>query len=595
MGDGGEGPTTRGGGGGGGGGMSTVGGPSTSEDDEWKFGFNGYMRAPMRIGIGERINAKTDQSETTLSTPQLPNDQYLDWQYTKSVPRSWLESYFSYGNNWAKGVFALQAYRFSDSSWADPEAQFGIGQVWIELTPDMASIDDNMRLNAKFGSFSSRYGGAGQYDAGGYDTYVIGRTHQIGQTVRVEYDYNDAILFFEEGFGTKQPNPSPFHNTKFTLLGHAHVGFDWDQFLRLGVHVMHAWTQEPDHDCQSREEEVAFNEANQGASIDSSPVVTRLVAQFAEGPVGACKHEATDGSDDRLVSNGVSLPLSDANATGGLVRRSDTPDGSLTVVGLDAVLTPGVLGRFFLGVSRIMASHAITVAPAFEVIHASGGGFFKSGVTHQYLNENSNWETYDTMSQGGNGHVDTIEAQWNLSISSLVGSEVFGTHTLDLETFFMLNLISSDDDTNMDGISKLKFGGDLSWHPSGWFGLGLRGDRVQPRSDIPEQSFTVLAPRIILRSSYTSHERIHIGYARYMYAQRECEPGNFLYCVQAPGATVSPDGMGTRPGINASKDFRGTPVDVESTAGPYDPVPGAIQAWDPPHENVFFISADIWW
>src|SRR5690606_13037378 len=88
--------------------MSSVAGPAVAEGDEWSFGFNGYMRAPMRIGIGERINAKTDQSQTTFSTPQLPNDQYLDWQSTKTVPRSWLESYFSYGNNWARGVFSIE-------------------------------------------------------------------------------------------------------------------------------------------------------------------------------------------------------------------------------------------------------------------------------------------------------------------------------------------------------------------------------------------------------------------------------------------------------------------------------------------------------
>ncbi len=602
MGDSGDGPSTRGAGaGGGGGGITTFGGPTSSEGDEWKFGFNGYFRAPMRVGMGERINAKTDQSKTTLSTPQIPNDQYLDWQYTKSVPRSWLESYFSYGNSWAKGVFGLQAFRFSDASWADPEAQFGVGQGWVELTPDMGSIDENMRLTAKVGAFSSRYGGAGQYDAGGYDTYIIGRTHQMGQTVRVEYDYDDMMFFFEEGFGTKQPNPNPFHNTKFTLLAHAHAGFSWDQFLSVGVHIMHAWTQEPDHDCQSREEEVAFNEAGQGAQIEDSPLVQRLVAEFAEGPVGACKHEATDGSDDRLVADGVSVPRP-AGAQGNLVRRSDTPDGSLTVVGLDAVLTPGVLGRFFLGVSRIMASHAVTVAPAFEVIHANGGGFFKSGVTHQFFNEKSRWDNHAVASRGGSGHIDTIEAQWNLSLSSLIGSEVFGGHTLDLETFFMLNMITVDadsidegvDDPNMDGVSKMKFGGDLSWHPTGWFGLGLRGDRVQPRSDLPEQSFTVLAPRAIFRSSYTSHERINIGYARYIYAQRECG-SDFLRCVQAPGATVAPDGFGNRPGINATKMFRGTPVDVESGAGPFNASPNAIQSWDPPHENVFFVSADIWW
>src|SRR5690606_18751016 len=36
------------------GGGASVAGPSVAAEDEWKFGFHGYMRAPMRFGIGER-------------------------------------------------------------------------------------------------------------------------------------------------------------------------------------------------------------------------------------------------------------------------------------------------------------------------------------------------------------------------------------------------------------------------------------------------------------------------------------------------------------------------------------------------------------
>src|SRR5690606_36989350 len=69
-------------------GSALAGGPVNDSDDEWKFDYHGYLRAPMRIGIGERANAKTNQSVTTLSVPQIPTDQYIDWQYTQSAPRS---------------------------------------------------------------------------------------------------------------------------------------------------------------------------------------------------------------------------------------------------------------------------------------------------------------------------------------------------------------------------------------------------------------------------------------------------------------------------------------------------------------------------
>lgn len=579
MGDSAGAASTRGGGSGNSSG--SYGGPQTSSDDEWKFGFNGYLRAPMRIGVGSRIHAKPDQAVTTLTSPQIPNDQYLDWQYTKSVQRSWLESFFSYGNNWAKGVFAIQAFRFTDSSFPDSEAQFGVGQAWVELTPDMMAIDENLRVNAKVGSFWGRYGGAGQYDAGAYDTFIIGRTHTMGESVRAEYDLDDMTVFFEEGFGTKQPHPSPFNSTKFTLLGHLHGGFNWDQLLSVNAHYMRAWTQEPDHDCVSREEEAAYY--GQKANGDQT-ARDDMMTLYAEAPVGACKHETA--GNDKTVGMG---------SGGGIVRRSDSPDGHVDIMGIDAVLTPGALGRFFVGYSHINAVHAVSVDSAFETIHADGGGFFKMGLTHQYFVSRKNWDNPTTWNGGGNGSIDSIEWQWDLSLSSLIGSEVFGQQALDLQAFMMLNLIKSTDDTTMDGISKLKFGAELTYSPLSWFGIGLRGDQVNPRSDVPEQAFTVLRPRLVFRSDYGTHEEIEIGYARYFYAQRECSNGDWVACVQPPNATVGPDGWGNRPGINSAKTGRGTPVDVDSTVGPYNADAGAIQGWDPPQEQAFYISANIWW
>lgn len=576
--------------------MTNYGGPAISSGDEWQFGFAGYMRAPLRIGVGERLNAKTDQATTTLSVPQVPTDSFIDWQYTKTIQREWLEAYFSYGNSWAKGVFSIEQFRFSQSAWADPEAVFGVGQAWVELTPDMSSIDENMRMNAKIGSFSGRYGGAGQYNAGAYDTFIIGRTHQVGEAIRVEYDYNDFIFYFEEGFGARQPNPSPFHNTKFTLLAHGHAGFNWDQFFTLNVHIMHSWTQEPDHDCVSREEEIAAILENTGASTITTDSALDQAVRFAEGPVGACKHETA--ADDRQVSPTTGSRLAtDPTAAGPLVRRSDTPDGSLQVLGADMVFNTSSLGRIFIGGSYLTAEHAVNVAPAIEVLHAFGGGFFKSGVTHLYFNEKSRWDDPEVMARGGNGRIVTAEAQWDVSLSSLIGPEIFGQQQLQAQVFGMFNLVQSDDDEALESVTKLKYGADLLYSPASWFGVGVRGDRVEPRADIPEQSFTAIAPRLVFRSDFGTHEEIQIGYGRYFYNTRECPrtAGRELYCVQAPGATVAPDGWGNRPGVNSTKAFRGAPVDVESTSAGYKPTGAQIQDWDMPMEHVFYISAEMWW
>jgi hypothetical protein len=46
---------------------TTVSGPAVvANDDSWKFEYHGYIRAPMRVGIGKRDKPGDGQSTTTL-------------------------------------------------------------------------------------------------------------------------------------------------------------------------------------------------------------------------------------------------------------------------------------------------------------------------------------------------------------------------------------------------------------------------------------------------------------------------------------------------------------------------------------------------
>ncbi len=153
-----------------------------------------------------------------------------------------------------------------------------------------------------------------------------------------------------------------------------------------------------------------------------------LLAQFAEAPVGGCKNESI------LVTETVGTDQ----------YRADSPDGSMDILGVDVVLNTSAAGRFFIGGSHIIGTHAVTVAPGVEVIHAFGGGFFKSGITHQYFNSRQYWDdAYDsTKNRDGNGSISTLAFQWDLSIASLIEL----SQQLDLTTFGMFNYVKSDDD-----------------------------------------------------------------------------------------------------------------------------------------------------
>src|SRR6478609_3663307 len=221
--------------------VTTKGGAeSDAAAKEWKTDFHGYIRAPFRVGMGVRPSPKVNttessesdyttlapgQSKMTLHAPIVPDSQYLSWQSTSHNRSDWAEMFFGIGNSWAKATIGLQGYNFTDASYTDPMTQYGIGQAFVTLTPDLGY--ENMRLSLKVGAYQDKYGAAGKYDAGEYDTYLFGRTHAIGETLRVEYDLDDSwSAWAEQGIGGKRPDPSSFNNARFTMLAHGHVGLN---------------------------------------------------------------------------------------------------------------------------------------------------------------------------------------------------------------------------------------------------------------------------------------------------------------------------------------------------------------------------------
>lgn len=220
--------------------------PAKSGAGDWKFDWHGYFRAPLLVGIGKRDAPVEGQGDTTFHRPVVPDNQYLSWQYTGHQSLDWAESYFSYGNNYVKGTLGLLAFGFTDAAWANSSAQFGIGQGYIQINHDLGY--KNVRFEARAGSFWAKYGMAGKYDAGKYDTFVMGRTHVMGATAKLEIDVGKVTLWGEEGFGAKQPNPSVYNNARFTLLQHLHAGLSYDKIVDVSLHHLHSWAAEEDRD-----------------------------------------------------------------------------------------------------------------------------------------------------------------------------------------------------------------------------------------------------------------------------------------------------------------------------------------------------------
>src|SRR5450432_2329258 len=229
---------------------TNVSGPAVvANDDSWKFEYHGYIRAPMRVGMGSRPAPSPPGqpanygSGTSLHAPIIPDDQFLSWQSTAHNKTDWAELYLSLGNAWAKGTVSIQGYNFAEATWSNPATQLGISDGYVDLTPDLGY--ENFRLALRAGAFSNKYGSAGKYDAGEYDTYMFGRTHAMGEALHIEYDIDEQnTLWFEHGIGAKKPDASQYNNTRFTMLHHAHVGLNHGEGIKFSVHYLDSWTQE---------------------------------------------------------------------------------------------------------------------------------------------------------------------------------------------------------------------------------------------------------------------------------------------------------------------------------------------------------------
>jgi hypothetical protein len=509
-----------------------------SAGDEFRFSSHGFLRAPMRIGVGHRPNcpagtpggtlvdpngnpmpigqsvpcATNGQSTVNFHSPMLPDDQYLDWRYTRQWEKDWTEVFVNYGNSHVVGTVGFQAYGLTDAEHLSTDnisSQLGIAQAYVTLLPHLGP---NIRVSWKVGSFWDKYGMSGKYDAGKYDMYLFGRTHTMGESIKGEYDIGDFTIRAAQGIGVKEEQLSftalspPFPG--FTLLHHVHAGASYKKVLDLNAHYLVEWAQ-----------------------------------------------------DARVTT-----------AAGG---NGDVGDGKIEVAGAEVRYTGGLAGELYLGFAHLNAQHAELVGPALEVMSSLGGyGQAGTGASGAYYGPNGLMDIYlgtcpkCRPQDVGNGSVDSLLVQYDYSLGLLwrklrdPNAGFWGDGPdVTVSVFGMYSAVSSSDTSNVnplvgDGVKKLKWGADVVATPLSWLGFGARFDLVQPTSLDLHQSFGVLSPKIIFRSHFVTHEEVTAQYSHYWY-----------------GVDVAPQPPYSTPPSTAGAPFTGYPADAD----------------------VFGIKATMWW
>jgi hypothetical protein len=435
--------------------------------DDWHFFTHGYFRAPLRVGVGKRpacgagqnpgtvINgvpcAGPGQSTTNLHSPFLPDDQYLDWRYTRQWEQDWTEVFLNYGNSRVVGTVGFQAYNLTDAGFNDTGAQLGIAQGYVTVTPDVGLA--GVRLKWKVGSFWEKYGQAGQYDAGAYDTYMFGRTHQIGESLAAEMDAGDFTFKLTHGIGAKleqvAAGQAPTAGAPgFTLLDHLHAGVAYKKIVDANLHYLVSWAQD-----------------------------ARATPTTPDGKIAVVGGEVrlTGGVAGQVYAAYSRVTAENAGAVGPAIEVIHSLGGGGHQTGNG--LIDNYLGACTTCTAADVGTGSIdTVEIAYN---------YRFGLLYRKLK-------------------DPRTTFWGDGMDLTLG--VFGMYTA-----------VTSKDTMADGVKKLKYGGDLVFRALSWLGIGARADVVQPSSKDASESFWVISPKIMFHTAFITHEEITAQYSHYSY------------------------------------------------------------------------------
>src|SRR6185295_1752501 len=329
--------------------------------------------------------------------PRVPGASYITWEYTNTVPGPWAQLNFSFGNSRAMMTVIVDSYGQTSAGYRNLQSQQGIDQAWVTLNFPEA-FGDRGGLVWNVGSFQNRYGTAGKYDAGMYETYLFGRTHVAGETLTANIELApDWGLSLEKGVGAKT-EVVPFTNNQLfqifksvpigmdtnnnpgngladrdneylpfsgpvpqgsTFLAHGHAGLAYKKMYTLGLHFLYSWT--PDDNWH---------------------------------PLNSAVANVSDRTDRALAK----------------------APGHMMVWGADLRLAGGVLGDGYLGFSHIDAKNINALADAIEVLHSFGGWQFKQNYFGRTFNPHTG--IYNGP-QNETGTVDTIAGQYTFSFGAL--------------------------------------------------------------------------------------------------------------------------------------------------------------------------------
>jgi hypothetical protein len=367
------------------GGMTPAYGHGAADEGEWRFDFHGFLTMPLRMGLNTRAGTPTtEQHLDVLHAPPVVPDYRDAFTYTSVVPQPYAQLNFSYGNSVVTGnVILLARTATTAASFYNPPEQSGISDAFVNFK--LPNIAKHLYVEANVGALTNRYGIMGEYDEGKYGTVAIARVSGVGENVIAKLALGDAVLALEQGFQgqfDKFPNdtlPAGWNgfaspNVGSGFVNHVHAGFGYLGTLTLGLHYLHAWTQD--------------DRASQSTTPDGKLSVLGGDIRLTTGNVGHLYLAASHADATHVGSLGRILELMNTGGGLGLIANYLGPqsdgNGALTILaGQYDVSLKSILEypRVFAGTSRdvVLSVFAMQVHVKSDDPSANGNDKLKVG------------------------------------------------------------------------------------------------------------------------------------------------------------------------------------------------------------------------
>jgi hypothetical protein len=450
------------------GGMTPGYGAPTPTSD-WTFRWTGFLTASLQGSANQRVAPIAGQSRTVFHVPPQTVDEYGSFVGTSTMPGQWAMLNFVYGNPYVSANLSLTTWNPSDPiTYYQIGSQQFINNFFLAYSPPPIG---GVRVHAQAGYFTNAYGAIGQYGPGIYTNFLVGIVRGVGENLVAEYDPSDVVtLKLEDGImgnrngmgainivRTGQNGPVNPIVWPSSWVHHFHAGVErrGNVTFRAGLHYLTNWSQ-----------------------------------------------------DDRLQTTLINPQVRPIDET-------YVKDGRIQTYGAEVSLASSILGYLGGAVSYTRADNAY---PVKGIVTFGGDG---ESLTNRWFGPLT----------GGTGDLVAAGINYTASIGRIVSYPVpFNGDGPDLalNAGFVfaeswapnvpaLIATGANDAQPFSGRSRYKFGADLLYTFLPFMAAGFRTDVVVPNSNDSQETFTVIAPRLIFKSDWNSRDTVSLIYGKWFY------------------------------------------------------------------------------